>query len=304
MAQRSGTKVRIGVGLGVQTSSDPSRYAALIDGLEALGFDSLWLSERVAADSPDALVALAYAAARTDRLKLGTAVTVLPGRNPMLLAKQMATLDQLSGGRLLPAFGLGVANKVEQQAFGVTRDERASRFDEALPLLRRFWTEDTVDHKGKWYRFEGASVRPFPKQRPLDLWLGGIAPSELQRCGRLGDGWLPSFATPEDVGKGILKIEEVADKAGRSIEPDHFGALVPYVEGGDLPEQLVAFARRRNTEVEPTDVIAQGLKGLRPLLERFIEAGASKFVVVPVIEPTNWDDHVAELADAVHPLEN
>lgn len=302
MGERSGTRVRVGVGLGVNTSSEPGRFEAVIDGLEALGFDSLWLSERMGS-GPDALTALTYAAARTDRLKLGTAVTVLPGRNPILLAKQLATLDRLSRGRLLPAFGLGVASGREQQAFGVARDERGARFDEMLPLLRRLWTEDEVDHKGKFFRYERAKVRPFPVQDQLDLWIGGSSPSELDRCGRLGDGWLPSFTPPDDVAKGRARIEEVAEKAKRTIEPGHFGALVPYAEGADIPDRLVALARRRKADVEPTDVIAPSLKALRPLLERFIEAGASKLVVVPAVEPANWDDHVGDLADAVQPLE-
>ena len=302
MAEWRGTKVRVGVGLGPNTSSDPKDFAALIDGLEALGFDSLWMSERMSG-GPDALTALTWASARTDRLKFGTAVTILPGRNPMLVAKELATFDRLSGGRLLPAFGLGVASGREQQAFGVPRDERGSRFDEMLPLIRRFWTEDEVDHKGKWFRYEKARVRPFPVQRPLDVWIGGSAPSELDRCGKLGDGWLPSFTPPDEVAAGRARIEKVADKAGRAIDPGHFGALVPYVEGGDIPERLLALVRRRKGDVEPTDVIAPGLKSLRALLERFLEAGATKFVVVPVIEPVNWDDHVGDLADVVHPLE-
>jgi probable F420-dependent oxidoreductase len=303
MAERRGTKVRVGVGLGVQTSSDPGRFAALIDGLEALGFDSLWLSERMSS-GPDALTALTFAAARSDRLKLGTAVTVLPGRNPVLLAKQLATIDRFSKGRLLPAFGLGVTSRSEQQAFGVSRDERGARFDEMLPLVRRLLTEESVDHKGKFFRFEKVKVEPKPVQKEMDMWLGGVAKAELDRCGRLGDGWLPSFAPPSVVAAGIKEIERVAEKNKRTIEPDHFGALVPYVEGADIPERLIAIAKKRQPDVEPSDVIAQGLKGLRPLLERFIEAGASKFVVVPVVEPSNWDDHCADLADAVHPLEN
>jgi probable F420-dependent oxidoreductase len=303
MAERSATKVRVGMGLGTATSSDATRFAALVDGLEALGFDSLWLSERVTADSPDPVTALAFAACRTVRLKLGTAVTVLPGRNPMLLAKQLATLDRLSLGRLLPAFGLGIASRGEQQAFGVARNERGSRFDEMLPLLRRFWTEEEVNHKGKWFRYERASVRPLPLQNPLELWIGGSAPSELTRCGKMGDGWLPSFTPPSQVEKGRAEIEKVAAKAGRSIEPDHFGVLVPYVEGDEVPERLAALARRRSPDAELTDVVAPSLKALRSLLERFIEVGASKFVVVPVVEPQNWDAHVAELADAVQPLE-
>jgi probable F420-dependent oxidoreductase len=296
-------KVRVGVGLGVHTSSDPDRFAALVDGLEALGFDSLWLSERITADSPDPLTALAYAAGRTSRLKFGTSVTVLPGRNPMLLAKAMATLDRISAGRLLPALGLGVTSRAEQQAFGVARDERPSRFDEMLPLMRRFWTEDKVDHKGKFFRYESASVRPQPAQQPLEVWLGGIAPTALDRCGRLGDGWLPSFATPDDIARGRAHIERVADKADRSIDGGHFGALVPYASG-HLPDELVDMVRKRRSDVDVTDVVAKDLSGLRPLLERYIAAGASKFVVVPVIEPSNWDHHVGDIADAVHPLEN
>ena len=103
-------KVRIGLGLGTQVPTDDAgELAELVDSLEDLGFDSLWLSERATGVAPDPLVALAVAAGRTRRLKLGTSVLVLPGRNPVLLAKQLASLDRLSDGRLLPAVGLGVA---------------------------------------------------------------------------------------------------------------------------------------------------------------------------------------------------
>lgn len=294
--------VRIGVGVGVQSSSSPQRLGALVDGLEALAFDSLWLSERVTTDCPDALTALAYAAGRTSRLRVGSSVTVLPGRNPMLLAKQLATLDNLSDGRLLVTCGLGMADKQEQQAFGVHRDERAAQFDEVLPLLRRFWTEEAIDHDGKWFQYKQASVRPFPLQEPLEVWIGGVAASELRRCGRMGDGWLPSFVTPDDLKNGRSEIERAAEKADRKIDHDHFGAVVPYVIG-DLPESVADFARQHRPGVEPREVVAHGFSGLRDLLEQFIVAGASKFVVVPVREPVNWDDHVAELADTVHPLE-
>jgi probable F420-dependent oxidoreductase len=295
-------KVRIGLGLGTRTSSDPGRFAALLDGLEALGFDSLWLSEQVTGDCPDPLVGLAYAASRTDRLKLGTSVTVLPGRNPMLVAKQFATLDRLSGGRVLPGVGLGIADEPERQAFAVPKDERAGRFDEMLPLIRRFWTEESVDHKGRWFKYQDASVRPFPMQQPLEVWLGGIARSEVERCGRLGDGWLPAFATPEEVKKGCEEILRVAESHDRAFDVGHFGALVPYLSGA-MPDELMARIRKRRSGVEPHEVVAQTVKGLGPLLERYIEAGASKFVVVPINEPANWDSHIAELADTVQPLE-
>jgi probable F420-dependent oxidoreductase len=295
-------KVRIGYGLGTRASSDAVRFAALVDGLEAHRFDSLWLSERVTGDCPDPVVGLAVAAGRTTRLKLGFSVLVLPGRNPMLVAKELASLDRLSGGRLLPAFGLGAVDPGEHQAFGVERGDRAARFDEALPLLRRFWAGEAVDHHGPFHDYAGAVVRPTPVQEPLDIWLGGIAPSELRRCGRLGDGWLPSFCTPADLRDGIPTVQRHAADAGRAIDPEHFGALVPYCDGA-IPDVVAAGVARRRPGIDPSDVIASGLPGLKEMIERHIEAGGSKFVVIPLVEPGSWDAHLAEVAAALQPLQ-
>lgn len=295
-------KVRIGYGLGTRASTDPVRFAKLVRTLDDLRFDSLWLSERVTGDCPDPIVGLSVAAGLTQRLKLGFSVLVVPGRNPMLLAKELATLDCLSGGRLLPAFGLGAVDPGEQQAFGVQRSERARRFDEVLPLLRRFWAGEAVDHDGDFHHFEGAGVRPRPVQQPLDVWLGGIAPSELARCGRLGDGWLPSFCTPDDVRLGIPAVQAHAEAAGRQIDPEHFGVLLPYTDG-PIPEVAAAGIARRRPGVDPAEVVASGFGGLRSLIERHIAAGASKFVVVPLSEPASWGDHLAAVAEVVLPLQ-
>lgn len=297
-----GVKVRIGYGLGVRASSDAERFAALVDGLEANRFDSLWLSERVTGDAPDPIVALAVAAGRTRRLKFGFSVLVVPGRNPMLLAKELATLDRLSDGRLLPAFGLGAPDPAEHQAFGVQRAERAERFDEVVPLLRRLWAGEAVDHEGPFHTYTGAVVRPTPKQDPLEIWLGGVAPSELRRCGRLGDGWLPSFCTPADLATGIPIVNEVAARHDRAIDPEHFGALLPYAEG-ELPDVVLAGIRKRRPDVDPTEVVASGLDGLRRMIEQHVEVGGSKFVVVPLAEPPSWDDHLGEVAAALLPLQ-
>ena len=293
-------KVRVGYGLGTQGVSTDGRFGSLIDALERLGFDSLWLSERVHGDAPDPLVGLAYAAGRTSKLKLGTSVLVVPGRNPVLLAKALASLDRLSAGRLLPAFGLGVADPSEQQSFGVARGERAAWFDEVVPLLRRLWTGEPVDHKGPRFHYEGVRVRPTPVQSPPDVWLGGIAPSELRRVGRLGDGWLPSFVTPDDVRSGRAAIEEAADAAGRAIDPEHWGVLVPYLlTGPELPDRLAAALAARRPGVDPADVVTVGLPGLRRQLERFVDEGFSKFVLVPAVEPPSWDDELEALAAEV-----
>ncbi len=295
-------KVRIGYGLGVQGLRDSQRFGELVDALEAMRFDSLWLSERVNGDAPDPLVGLAFAAGRTQKLKLGTSVQVLPGRNPALVAKEWASLDLLSNGRSLPAFGLGVANALEQQAFGVERGERAAIFDEALPLIRRFWTEDGVDHDGPRFTSRGLSVRPKPVQQPPDVWLGGRAKSELRRVGRLGDGWLPSFSTPAEVAAGRVTVEEAAAEAGRAIDPEHFGALVIYAHG-EIPDLLTTAIRTRNPDADPTELIPVGLPALRTQLERFLEHGFSKLVLVPAQEPGSWPDELDAVAGEILPLQ-
>ena len=169
-------KIRVGYGLGNLRSLDGARLGSLAEAIEHHGFDSLWLSERISGPAPDPVLGLTFAAARTSKIKLGTSVQVLPGRSPARVAKAWATLDALSGGRALPAFGLGIVHPVEQQAFGVERKERAAIFDEALPLIRRLWTEDAVDHDGTYFHYDGMTVLPKP-HKPLDVWLGGKAPS-------------------------------------------------------------------------------------------------------------------------------
>jgi probable F420-dependent oxidoreductase len=299
-------KIRIGYGLGTRTvTNDGATFGTFVDDLERLGFDSLWLSERISGEAPDPLIALSYAAARTTKLKLGMSVLVLPGRNPVLLAEELATLDRLSGGRVLPAFGLGVADPHEQQAFGVERTDRAKIFDEALPLLRRLWSEDVVDHEGHWFNYEGIRVRPKPVQQPLELWLGGIAPSELRRVGRLGDGWLPSFCTAADIAAAIPVIVETADTHERAIDPEHFGALVAYSEG-TIPDELAGFVARRRPDLDdPSQLIPAGLPALRARIEEMVDAGASKFVVLPLSEPgaDGWREELEAVAAELKPME-
>jgi probable F420-dependent oxidoreductase len=296
-------KVRIGFGLGTRTALDAEPFAQLVDALERLGFDSLWLSERITGPAPDPLVGLAVAAGRTRKLKLGTSVMVLPGRNPVLVAKEWASLDRLSGGRTLPAFGLGIADPAEQQAFGVARGERAAWFDEALPLIRRFWTEESVDHEGPRFTFRDLKVRPKPVQSPPDVWLGGLAPSELRRVGRLGDGWLPSFCTAEEAARGRERIEEAAAAAGRSLDPEHYGALLFYARAG-VPDGLARIVAARRPGLDPADLVAVGVPALREAVERFCAVGFSKFVVVPLEDPPSWDDELVELGAALLPLQS
>lgn len=295
-------KVRIGFGLGTAGWAADERLGELAGDLERLGFDSLWLSERLAGPTLDPIVGLAFAAGRTRKLKIGTSVLVLPGRNPALVAKELASLDRVSAGRLLLAFGLGVADPSEHQAFGVVRTERGRWFDEALPLIRRLWSEDDVDHDGPRFAYRGLTVRPRPIQSPLEVWLGGLGPAALRRVGHLADGWLPSSCTPAEANAGRIAIEAAAAEVGREIDPEHFGAIVVYARDR-IPSATIEALATRRPGVDPTELIPVGLPAARATLERFVEAGVSKFVLRPAEEPPSWTAELEDLARQVLPLQ-
>lgn len=291
--------MKVRIGLGVPPGADFGHFVAEA---ERLHFDSLWVSERVNAPTLDPIVAMTYIAARTTKLKLGTSVMVLPGRNPVLLAKALASIDQVSNGRLLPAFGLGVADAAEHQAFGVTRKDRAPIFDEVLPLLHRLWSEDRVTHHGARFHIDDVSVQPKPVQPRLDVWLGGASRAELARCGRLGDGWLPSFCTPDAVRRGIDVVNDAATAAGRTIDPEHFGVLIPYLEGS-IPQQLADVVLARDPNAVPDEAIATSKTQLRERIEAYIDAGASKFVLFPFGPVADMTAELETLAADLLPLQ-
>ncbi len=301
-----GMKIRIGFGLGTRSKvNDSETLGGLAQGLEQLGFDSLWFSERVAGTGLDPIVAMSWVAARTEKLKFGPSVMVVPGRNPVLIAKAIASLDRVSNGRVLPAFGLGAVNLGEHQAFGVDREDRSPWFNEALPLMRRLWEEDSVSHSGPRFQLQDVRVKPKPIQEPLDIWLGGIAPSELKRVGRLGDGWLPSFCTADDVAEAIPQIDEHSELAGKQvIDREHFGALLVYTVDGSLPEQIIRAIQNRRPTIKADQIIVQGRENLPVRIKEFIDAGASKFVLMPYVEPDDWDLELNRLAEETLHLQN
>jgi probable F420-dependent oxidoreductase len=300
--------VRIGYGIGAVPGlmATPGGFGSVVDDLDRLGYDSLWFPERVNSPQLDPVVAMSYVAGRVERLKFGPSVAVLPGRNPILMAKMLASLDVVSGGRCHPAFGLGIANTAEHQAFQVDRKDRAPWLDEALPLMRRLWAENDVDHEGERFTVKGANVLPKPIQNPFEVWLGGQAPSELRRTGRLADGWLASFTTPKHVAEGIAVIEEAAAAAGRAMDPEHYGVLIPYLPGDgerDVPEALAAVVAARKPDADPRDVVATSRDRIGALVSEYLSVGASKFVLFPFAEPDDWRSELEALAQVALPLQ-
>jgi probable F420-dependent oxidoreductase len=292
-------KVRIGVSLGA--AGVPGRFGAAVDALEEAGVDSLWLPEMVYGSLVDPFIGMAHALARTSQLKVGTGVAVLPGRHPVLVAKQLATLAGLAPRRVLPVFGLKPARPGELAAFPVPPGRRAAVFDESLTLLRLLLSQDYVTFHGEFFSVESASVGP-RLAKPLDIWLGGSAPGALRRVGRLGDGWLASFLTPAEAGAGRQAIEMAAAEAGREIEPDHYGISLAVTDDASLPA-LLEVARSRRPDCDPTALVASGWAGARALIEGYVAAGLTKFVVRPSWTPVDPDQFTADFVREMVPLQ-
>ena len=259
-------KVRIGISLG--PAGSPDQFAGAVDSLEQAGVDSLWLPETVYSPVVEPFTGMAFALARTRRLKAGSGISVLPGRHPVLVAKQLASLAGLAPGRVLPVFGLRPAQDAERPLFPVPSGHRAAVFDESLELLRLLLTTEKVDFAGRFFSVSGATVSPRPA-KPLDIWLGGSAPAALRRVGRLADGWLGSLLTPAEAGAAVKEIQDAAAGADREVEEDHFGLSLPVTFAGNepgIPDALLASIRRRRPEADPATLVARGWDDARRML--------------------------------------
>ena len=240
-------KIRFGIGLGADTG--PEQLASIVDHLESTGVDSVWFSELVYSKAVDPFVGMAYALARTTNLKVGTSVAVLPGRHPVLVAKQLASLAGLAPKRVLPVFGLRSAIPAEREIFVVPDGQRAAVFDESLQLLRSVLEQQDVAFSGDYFAVSSAGVEPRPV-KPLDIWLGGSAPAAFRRIGQLGDGWLGSFLTPDEARGGREQIQRAAAEAGREIETRSLRDQ-PRGQRRRNAGRLVAAVKRRRPDLDP-----------------------------------------------------
>ena len=293
-------KVRIGVSLG--PAGTPDGFAAGVDLLEQAGVDSLWLPENVYSPLVEPFTGMAFALSRTRRLKAGSGICVLPGRHPVLVAKQLASLAGLAPGRVLPVFGLAPAQEAERALFPVPSGQRAAVFDESLTLLRLALTAETVSFEGSFFTVPGASVAPLPA-KPLDIWLGGSAPGGLRRVGRLADGWLGSLLTPAEAAAAVAAINEAAADAGRVVDPDHFGLSLAVALDG-VPDPLRASIGRRRPHTDPELLVAGCWDGARRMIEQHVAAGLSKFVVRPADSSVSFGSFLDGFVRELMPLQN
>ena len=279
----------IAVGLGIMEFpfDTAAGFWRWVDLCEAGGVDSLWQTDRMVSRAPilECMSALAAIAGRTRRLKFGVNVVSVAMREPVLLAKQCATIDMLSGGRLLPGFGIGSPRGPEWQALHLDAATRGRKTDESLEIIHRLWTEDSVDFAGVHYRLTGASISPKPVQPDLPMWIGGSSAAAIRRTAKYGTGWQAGGESVAEIGPVIVAIREAAAAAGRAIDEDHYGAAFPFRFGkGDDPGVARAMeSYRARTGRDPATAFAVGDgAAIVDRVAAFVEAGASKFILRPV----------------------
>jgi len=298
--------VRIGLGLSTQPFSGPAallRWAQLCD---EQGVDSLWQTDRLVSReaSLEPVAWMAALAGATSRVKFGMNAVVVTTRDPLVLAKQCATIDFLSDGRLLPVFGVGNASAPEWRATGRDPAGRGRRADEALEIMRRLWAGEQVDFDGEHFHYRGARISPLPAQQPLPLWIGGSSRAAIRRSAQVGSGWLGGVQTPEQVAPVIAAIREAARARGRALADDHFGATFGFRIG--VPDDAVAARLRarfagaaksggggeRSAGAVPGPGWAV-IGSARDVIDRcaaYRRAGAHKFVLLPLCEAGCDDD--------------
>ena len=191
--------------------------------LEELGIDSLWVGGHVASrnPTPEAMVQLASLAALSKRVTIGTSILLLPLYPPAIIAKQIADLDRYTGGRIYLGVGVGGEYEQEFRACGVPVAERGKRTDEAIPLLRRLWSAETISHPGPIFPMQDVRIHPAPVQKGgPPIIVAGRQEVAMRRAARLGDGWMPYLYSPRKYAESVETIKSTAAQLNRSL--DHF----------------------------------------------------------------------------------
>jgi len=297
-------KVRIGVGFSGWPFESTKAFWDFVDLVEESGLDSIWLNDRIRNPSPalEPIAALAMIAGRTQRIKFGMSVAVLPVRDPIVLAKEIATIDYLCNGRMLPAFGLGLKNEEEWKAVGRTPDHRAGMTDEAVELMRRLWSEDRVTYEGSFYKTHELTIQPKPMQQPIPVWFGGRTRAAYKRVARSGDGFLGAYQTPADCGKAVCAIREAAKTYEREVPEDHYGTIVPFHLGDeDVSHEVAALVKRFPKMPFDSYAAWRTPDALRRRIDDYVEAGITKFVMRPMATGTALYDQFARLANVAVP---
>ena len=290
----------MGIGIGLGMARFPFRHLdhfwRWVECCEEGGVDSLWQTDRLVSDEPflECMTALAAIAGATRRLKFGMNVASVALRDPLVLAKQCATIDFLSAGRLLPAFGIGTVRAPEWQATGRDTKGRGKRTDEALDIIDRLWRGEKVSTDGEYYQYQDAVISPIPVQQPLPLWVGGSSDAAIKRTARIGTGWQAGLESPKKAGAAKRAIVEALKETGRSIDDDHYGTGFFYYFGSRddavCQREMTRF-RKLAPDSRLDHLLAVGADELLEQIKKYQDQGIPKFILRPL---GNTDEEVLE----------
>lgn len=260
----------------LEIGQDPAAIKDFAQAVEGLGYDYLLTYEEIAETNPhkrtrwrEPLTLLSFLAGVTTTLELVTGIIVLPSRQTVLVAKQAAELDLLSGGRLRLGVSVGW-NEKEYQAMGVDMAQRGKRIEEQVAILRQLWTQDRVTFNGDYHTLDGVGIDPLPLQRPIPIWFGGQSDATLRRVARIGDGWMtnPFHISLNNAKAEIEKLHKYTEDAGR--KPNQIGLNIVGVTVKELQDQDRFVERWRDLGATHMDVIT--MEGRLKALPEHIEA--------------------------------
>lgn len=289
----------------------PGEIRSLARRIEELGYDSLWVPDHLSFHYPvyEAMTHLAFVAAATERVRLGTAVLLLPLRSAGLAAKQLATLDVLSGGRIIVGVGVGGEARVEYDLCGVPHDERGARASEAIRVMKLLWSGEAGDFTGRFSRFKGAKIDPPPAQRGgPPIWVGGRSAAALRRAARLGDGYVSYVLTPDRIRGAFETILREGEAVGRALDDFQLAHLFfvnvkpTYEEALDESAEILtgryqmdfrAPSRKYNILGPPAACAEQ--------LQSYADAGIRHFILSPTVPPDKLGEQFETLAREVIP---
>jgi probable F420-dependent oxidoreductase len=288
----------------------PAEQFELVQRVEALGYDSVWTGDHMSFHNPiyESMTLLASYAPITRRIKLGVAVYLLALRSPAVAAKTAATLDVLSGGRLVFGVGVGGENPKEFELCGVPHKERGARVNEAIDVVRTLWRDTPASFDGRFWRFQSVSIDPKPVQQPPPIWIGGRSDAALQRAGRQGDGWVSYVVQADRYAQSLAKIRAAAEAAGRSLDSFTAAHLVFITVGRDFETAKQAWVRvlsqRYAQDFEPL-AKRYGVIGTpeqcAEQLEAFRAAGCNYFLMSAIGDPRDECRQLETIAAEIVP---
>lgn len=282
--------VRIGLGISHFPFKSPTSFFRWAELCEEKGVDSLWQTDRLVSEDAylESIAAVAALAGITERVRFGMNAVVAPLRDPLVLAKQCATIDFLSGGRMLPMFGVGYPGAAEWRATGRDPKHRGSQANEMFELLSRLWSEEKVTFHGEYYHYEDATITPRPVQQPMPLWIGGQSKAAIRRTARVGNGWIGGIATPDQVRDVIQSIKAELSVTGRKIDDDHYGSSLAFRVGEWEDPEVQNFPLLRRAGIGDIDLkpllCVGSVQEIIGRIKEYAEAGASKFVLLPIAD--------------------